>query len=81
MQIDVTIRPVGNSRGIIIPKQVLDDLHFGDKAVLEVDEATQTLLLKKPDYPRKGWAEALAAHPPEALTEEERDWLEFEDGL
>ena len=79
MQIDVTIRTIGNSKGIILPKQYLEEFGFGEKAILEMDPEAKSFTLRPPSFPRKGWAEALEAFPPEELTTEERDWLEFED--
>ena len=53
----VTIRPFGNSRGVIIPKPLLAQAGLHDEADIEVKDGT--LVLSKP-RPRvhEGWAAA-----------------------
>ena len=48
--------PIGNSRGIRIPKVWLEQLGLSD----EVDMAVQAdkLVITRPGQPREGWAEA-----------------------
>lgn len=79
MEIDVSIRDIGNSKGIIIPKQYLEAFGYEKKAILEVDSKEKTFTLHLPDSPRKGWVEALKNHPPVELTPDEEAWLDFED--
>jgi len=79
LEIAVSIRTIGNSKGIILPKQYLDEFGFGDKAVLEVDAEAKTFTLRTAASPRQGWAEALESHPPEPLSAEDRAWLDFKD--
>lgn len=79
MEIDVNIRKIGNSKGIILPKQYLEAFGYGDQARLEIDPQAKSFTLHLPESPRQGWAEALKAAPPEPLSEEEQDWLDFED--
>ncbi|MDT8448011.1 MAG: hypothetical protein RRB13_14050 [bacterium] len=67
MKIDVEIQKIGNSRGIILPEQVAGLFNLGDRVTLKLD----------PKTPRQGWAEALAAAAPEALSGEEQAWLGF----
>lgn len=50
------IVPIGNSRGIRIPKAMLDDCGFGEEAELQVKNGT--LILRPLNAPRAGWAEA-----------------------
>ena len=69
----VAIVPIGNSRGVRLPKTVLDQLGFGAEAELAVEDGRVTLTPLS--TPRRGWAETFAKHPPEALTPEEHDWL------
>ncbi|UTC66037.1 MULTISPECIES: AbrB/MazE/SpoVT family DNA-binding domain-containing protein [unclassified Treponema] len=53
----VSLVPVGNSRGIRLPKHVLDKVSSADKFEVEVSE--KGILLKPvKDEPRKGWEEA-----------------------
>ncbi len=53
----VTIRPFGNSRGVIIPKPLLAQAGLHDEADIEVKDGT--LVLSKPrPRAREGWAAA-----------------------
>jgi antitoxin MazE len=52
-----TIRPMGNSQGVIIPKPLLAQLGFEGEAEMTVEHGA--LVLRKPSKPvRAGWAEA-----------------------
>lgn len=52
-----SIRKVGNSQGIIIPKALLDQLGFDREAEMSVED--EALVIRKPNAkPRAGWAEA-----------------------
>jgi len=52
-----TIRRLGNSQGILIPKPLLQQVGLEDKAELRVEG--DALVLRRPkDAPRSGWAEA-----------------------
>ena len=70
----VSIVAIGNSRGVRLPKTVLDQLGFGAEAELAVEDGRVTLTPLS--TPRRGWAEAFAKHPPDTLTPEENDWLD-----
>lgn len=50
------IVPIGNSRGIRIPKAMLEDCGFGDEVELQTKNGT--LILRPVNTPRAGWAEA-----------------------
>lgn len=50
------IVPIGNSRGIRIPKAMLDDCGFGEEAELQIRNGA--LLLKPVTSARAGWAAA-----------------------
>ena len=53
----VSIRPFGNSRGIVIPKPLLQQLGLEDQADLTVENGA--IVIRKPiDSPRAGWAQA-----------------------
>jgi antitoxin MazE len=52
------IVPIGNSRGIRIPKAMLDDCGFGDEAELQAKNGA--LILRPVNTPRAGWDEAFA---------------------
>jgi len=70
----VAIIPVGNSRGLRLPKAVLDACRFGDTAELTVEDGR--IVLTPIAAPRAGWAEAFLADPDTELTAEDREWLE-----
>ena len=56
----VTIRPFGNSRGVIIPKPLLAQVGLVDLVDIEVQNGT--LILSKPQPSvRTGWAAAAQA--------------------
>lgn len=65
----VTIRPIGNSQGIVIPKPVLAQLCL--EGVVDMTIEGAALVLRKPSKPaRAGWDEAskaIAAHGDDAL--------------
>jgi antitoxin MazE len=73
---------IGNSRGIRIPKAVLDECGIEDSVELKVDDGAITL--RAVESPRAGWAEAaltMAAagedrliDPPTTTRFEETDW-------
>jgi antitoxin MazE len=53
----ITIRRLGNSRGILIPKPLLNQAGLEDQAEILVEGGT--LIVRKPKLsPRSGWAEA-----------------------
>ena len=53
----VKIRRLGNSRGILIPKPLLKQVGFSDQVEMQVEG--NTLVLRKPETAvRVGWAEA-----------------------
>lgn len=67
----VAIRPFGNSRGIVIPKPLLQQLGLQDEVDLSVENGA--IVIRKPaDAPRSGWAQAA-----QALAQAEADVLEM----
>ena len=48
---------IGNSKGVRIPKVLLEDLNL--KGLVELTKTDQGLLIS-PDKPRSGWSEAFA---------------------
>jgi len=53
----VSVVAIGNSKGIRLPKTILDQLHVSDKLDLEV-ENQQIILKPVNSIPRIGWNEA-----------------------
>ncbi len=57
--IQASIRQIGNSQGIVIPKPVLAQLGLDAKAEVEMTIEDGALVLRKSGRPaRTGWAEA-----------------------
>ena len=55
----VSIRRIGNSQGIVIPKPVLSQLGLDAKVGVEMTIEDGALVLRRPASPaRTGWAEA-----------------------
>lgn len=53
----VSIRQIGNSRGVVIPKPMLTQLGLQDSADIAIEG--DAIVLRKPArMPRQGWAEA-----------------------
>ena len=69
-----TIRKMGNSQGVLIPKPLLQQVGLSDQAELLVEG--EALVIRKPKkHPRSGWDEAskaLAESGDDALV-----WPEF----
>lgn len=49
----VAIRKIGNSKGVIIPSSILDQLKISSHVQLTVEKGT--LILKPVTTPRQGW--------------------------
>jgi antitoxin MazE len=49
---------IGNSRGIRIPKALLEQCQLGESVELEVQNGQ--LIVRPADYPRQGWDEAFS---------------------
>jgi antitoxin MazE len=57
--IHVSIRRIGNSQGVVIPKPFLTQLGLNGEAGAEMTIERDALVLRRPASPaRKGWAEA-----------------------
>ncbi len=55
----VSIRQIGNSQGVVIPKPILAQLGLNGEAGAEMTIEDGALVLRRPAKPaRKGWAEA-----------------------
>jgi antitoxin MazE len=73
---------MGNSTGVIVPKVILDELGLasGSKIDLRVVDGKFVGEPVKRKI-REGWEEDAKRIGAVTLTEEERDWLEFDDPL
>lgn len=58
----VTIRPFGNSKGVVLPKPILAQAGLGDVSAAEMTVENGAIVLRRPAKPaRTGWAEAAQA--------------------
>ena len=66
---------IGNSRGIIIPKAILQKTRLS--GAVEVDIKGDEIVIRKlkDDVPRAGWAAQIEAAGVPGLTDEDSDWL------
>ena len=73
-----SLRKMGNSTGMILPKAILDQLGLacGAKVDLRVEDGE---VIAKPvkRKVREGWEEAARVIGAEPLTEEEQEWLDM----
>lgn len=54
----VNLVAVGNSRGVRLPKAIIEQCGFGDAVELTVEDGR--VVLSRPATPRAGWADAFA---------------------
>lgn len=60
---NVVIREIGNSKGIIIPASVLKEAGIGKVVDMCVED--DCIIVKAAKDPRAGWLEAIQKDPPE----------------
>jgi antitoxin MazE len=75
---DIKLIPIGNSKGVRIPKALLQKYGFSD--TLRLEETDKGLLLRKKDDPKLSWEETF-----KAMAAEKEEWDDFDatllDGL
>jgi len=75
---DIKLVPIGNSKGVRIPKALLQKYGFNNSLLLE--ETDRGLLLRKKDDNKFSWEDTY-----KAMANEKEDWDEFDatllDGL
>jgi len=75
---EIELVPIGNSKGIRIPKQLCQKYGWGDKLVLEEQESG--IMLRACDTGKLSWEETYRA-----MAKENEDWKDFDvasaDGL
>jgi antitoxin MazE len=71
---DIKLVSIGNSKGIRIPKNLLQKYCFGDTLLLV--ETEQGLLLKKKNDQKISWEETYRA-----MAAEQEDWSDFDIAL
>lgn len=78
---DIPLVPIGNSRGIRLPKALIAQCGFGDRVSLTVTEAG--LLLSPVRNERSKWEDALIASPSQSDAEarELQEFNQLESGF
>lgn len=72
-----TIRKIGNSRGVILPKHALQALGVAEGGAVEfVYEPGRISIVPARRKVREGWEEDARRIAAAGLTEEEREWLD-----
>lgn len=66
------IRKIGNSRGIILPKAILEQCHFEDDVEMEV--SNDALIIRAFARSREGWKEAFKRVGQEDKDTSIREW-------
>ena len=76
--VELKIVPIGNSRGVRLPKEIIERYAIEDSIVLEVRE--ETLVFRNKHDKRLSWEDTF-----KAMAREREDWSDFEgtvaDGL
>ena len=76
------LRKMGNSTGMILPKPILKELGVESGTSMDVIvENGRVIATPVKRKVREGWAEAAAIIGAAPLTEEEREWLDFDDDI
>ncbi len=59
---EVAIRSIGNSKGVVLPKPLLAQVGLDDQAIAEITVEGGAIILRKPTKQvRVGWAQAAQA--------------------
>lgn len=80
--IQSTLRKMGNSTGMILPKAILDQLGLASGAKVELRIENGEVIAKPAKRKvREGWEEAAKRVGAAALSQEDLDWLDFNDPI
>ena len=71
---DIKLVPIGNSKGVRIPKALLQK--YGFKNSLLIEETERGLLLRKKDDDKLSWEDTY-----KAMANEKEDWADFDATL
>ncbi len=71
---NIKIVQIGNSKGIRIPKSVLEDCNIGDSVQLSVEEGR--IILNPTKKPREGWSESF-----KMMHQKDHDKLLIDDSI
>ena len=75
-----TLISIGNSRGVRIPKPFIEQCGLIDREEMEVQNGT--ILIRAPQRPRAGWADAferMARHEDDTLLDSESSSTSWDD--
>ena len=76
------LRKMGNSTGMILPKPILKELGVESGTSMDVVvENGRVIATPVKRIVREGWEEAAKRIGAEPLTQEEQDWLGFDDDI
>ena len=75
--LQTTLRKMGNSTGIIVPKAMLDQLGLASGAKIDLRIEDGKVIAEPVRKVREGWEEAAKEIGALGLTEEEREWLDM----
>lgn len=76
------LRKMGNSTGMILPKPILKELGVESGSAMDVVvENGRVIATPVKRKVREGWEEAAKRVGAEPLTQEEQDWLGFDDDI
>ena len=77
-QLQSTLRKMGNSTGMIVPKAILDQLGLASGAKIELRvENGEVIARPAKRKVREGWAEAAKMVGADRLTEDDLAWLDM----
>lgn len=77
-----TLRKMGNSTGLILPKAILDQLGLASGTKVDLRVVNGEVIARPAKRKvRDGWEEDAKRVGATGFTEEERDWLEFDDPI
>jgi antitoxin MazE len=71
---DIKLVPIGNSKGVRIPKALLQK--YGLSSALLLEETDRGLLLRKKDDKKLSWEDTY-----KAMANENEDWVDFDTAL
>ncbi|MBC2714274.1 MAG: AbrB/MazE/SpoVT family DNA-binding domain-containing protein [Desulfobacteraceae bacterium] len=71
---DIKLVPIGNSKGVRIPKELLQKYDLNNSLLLE--ETDRGLLLRKKDDNKLSWEDTY-----KAMADEKEDWDDFDTAL
>jgi len=71
---DINLIPIGNSRGVRIPKVLLQKYGFTGSLLLE--ETDRGILLRKKDVNKLSWEDTY-----KAIVREKEDWADLDEAL